>query len=482
MPVMSAVFTVRSSPDKDTVPGMIVPVILAGGAGTGLWPYSRALHPKPLLPLVGDRTLLERALDLALAVNAGSDSPPIVVAHEDHRFLVAEAVRDRGARLLIEPERRNTAMAIATVAAGLDPADVLVVLPADLIVDLEPFRDAIAVAVDEALAGSIAILAIPPRRASTAVGYAHLGEPSGHGGRVVRRFIEKPDAAHAEACVAAGDLWNAGIVVATAWSILSDLSSTFPEIAVCATNAAIGALADLDFVRLPASAYVQAPSLSFERAVLERSPRVVAVPIDARWADVGDWSALCELNPADDDGNVSRGDVVTLDAKRTYVHASERLVVALGVEDLIVVETADAVLVAAKSAVHRVADAVAALGDRSEASVHPRVARPWGAFEAIDRGPRFQVKRITVRPGASLSLQRHRRRAEHWVVVRGQARVTRGDTVLELSVDQSMYIPAGVAHRLENPGTDPLEIIEVQTGDYLGEDDIERLDDRYGRK
>lgn len=437
---------------------MIVATILAGGPGTGLWPYSRALHPKPVLPLVGDVPLLTRALDLA----AHAAEETLIVAHDDHRFLVGELCKGRGT-VLLEPVRRNTAFAVAVAAAGLSPDDVLVILPADLVVDLDGFSTAItdlARRLDRE--PGLGVLTVEPSEP--------LSKRFGavHGGRFYTR--DAP----------AGGRWHTGITIARVDTLRAAFVRHAPAVLQAAEAAAGASLRDLDFVRLDRAACERSPSLSFEAAVLANEP-LVEQRVDAAWQDVGTWEDLTALCPTDADGNALKGEVVALACKGTYVDARHGVVVTTGLEDTVVVVTKDAVLVSKKSAVHHVTDAVARLGEAEVTRTHPRVPRPWGAWERLDAGDRFQVKRITVAPGHALSLQKHSRRAEHWVVVRGRAHVTRGEETLVLHENESTYIPAGVLHRLENRDDQPLEVVEVQTGRYFGEDDIVRVDDRYGR-
>lgn len=437
---------------------MIVATILAGGPGTGLWPYSRALHPKPVLQLVGTVPLLSRALDLA----AHATEATLVVAHDEHRFVVGELCKGR-ATVVLEPVRRNTALPVAVAAAGLAPEDVLVILPADLVVDVDAFSQAItdlARRLDHE--PGLGVITIEPAEP--------LKRPFGavHGARFFTR--DAP----------AGARWHTGVSVVRVDTLRAALLRHAPAVLQAAEDATGGSSRDLDFVRLDALACARSPSLSFEEAVLAHEP-IVEQRVDCAWQDVGTWDDLTALTPSDSDGNALKGDVIAVACKGTYVDARHGVVVTAGLEDTVVVVTKDAVLVTRKDAVHHVSDAVAQLGDREEARSHPRVVRPWGAWERLDAGDRFQVKRITVAPGQALSLQKHAIRAEHWVVVRGRAHVVRGDETLVLRENESTYIPAGVVHRLENRDEEPLEVVEVQTGAYLGEDDIVRVDDRYGR-
>ncbi len=437
---------------------MIVATILAGGPGTGLWPYSRALHPKPVLPLVGTVPLLSRALDLA----AHAAEETLVVAHDEHRFVVGELCKGR-ATVVLEPIRRNTAFPVAVIAAGLAPEDILVVIPADLIVDVDVFSQAIADLARrlqrEPGMGVITIEASEPR--SRPFGAVHDARFYTH---------DAPEGAR----------WHTGVTVLRVDAMRAALLHHAPGVLLAAIDASATSKRDLDFVRLDAHACEPSPSTSLEEALLVHEP-VVEQRVDCAWQDVGTWDDLTALTPVDTEGNSLRGDVVAVACKGTYVDARHGVVVTVGLEDSVVVVTKDAVLVTRKSAVDQVADAVAQLGDREETQTHPRVTRPWGAWERLDAGERFQVKRLTVAPGHMLSLQTHALRSEHWVVVRGRAHIVRGEETLVLSENQSTYIPAGVVHRLENRDDEPLEVIEVQTGSYLGEDDIQRVDDRYGR-
>jgi mannose-1-phosphate guanylyltransferase/mannose-6-phosphate isomerase len=466
------------------------PVLLSGGSGTRLWPLSREMYPKQFLPLVGDDTMLQATWKRVAPLAA---LPPIVVANESHRFLAAEQLRVLAVpdpAILLEPVGRNTAPAIAAaalqaIAAGEDP--LLLVLPSDhVIADAEAFREAVAVASVAAEQGALVTFGIMPTIAETGFGYIQAEQPAhgvGDGVRKVLRFVEKPDAATAQAYLDAGGYyWNSGMFLFRASRYLEELARLRPDI-LAATRAAFDAATrDGDFIRLDADAFAACPADSIDYAVMERTDAAMVLPVDIGWNDVGSWSALWDVAARDDDGNAWRGDVIAVDSRNSYAHA-RRLVALVGVDDLIVVETDDAVLVAHKDHVQQVKDVVAQLksDQRSQAALHREVHRPWGSYDSVDAGDGFQVKRIKVKPGAQLSLQSHTRRAEHWVVVRGTARVTRNNEVFDLFANQSAYIPIGAKHRLENPGKQVLELIEVQSGDYLGEDDIVRYEDVYGR-
>lgn len=470
---------------------MIVPVVLSGGSGSRLWPLSRELHPKQFLPLAHERSLLQetvRRLD-----GVPDLAPPLVVCNEEHRFLVAEQLRQAErspAAIVLEPEGRNTAPAIALAAlqAVADHADpVLLVLPADHVIrDTEALRRAIICAAEAATNGDLVTFGVVPDAVETGYGYIRVSEAPGAPDRAydVAEFVEKPDYATAEGYVNSGQyLWNSGMFVFKAQRYLDELERQAPEIAAACRNAYARRSSDQDFVRPDAACFKASPSNSVDYAVMEKAVGVKVVPLVAGWNDVGAWSALWQIGSRNGDGNVTQGDVLCEDTRDSYIHASARLVATVGLRDCVVVETADAVLVAHKDCVQDVKKLVARLKEdgRSEALLHRRVYRPWGSYEGVDQAERFQVKRITVNPGSALSLQMHHHRAEHWIVVRGTARVTRGEEVFLLSENESTYIPLGVRHRLENPGKVALELIEVQSGAYLGEDDIVRFEDVYGR-
>jgi mannose-1-phosphate guanylyltransferase/mannose-6-phosphate isomerase len=468
-------------------------VLLSGGSGTRLWPLSREAYPKQFLPLAGEETMLQATWS-RVAPLAGAR--PIVVAGEEHRFLVAEQLRQAGApvpAIVLEPAGRNTAPAIAAAALqALQDADggdpLLLVLPSDHVVrDADAFRASVRAAMPAAEAGALVTFGIVPTAPETGFGYiqaeAGQAEAGATGVRKVLRFVEKPDAATAERYLAEGGYyWNSGMFLFRASRYLAELERFRPDILEGARAAFAGARRDGDFVRLDRDAFAATPAESIDYAVMERTDAAMVLPVDIGWNDVGSWAALWDVAERDADGNARHGDVIAVDSRNSYAYA-RRLVALVGLDDVVVVETDDAVLVARKDKVQQVKDVVARLKaeQRSQAALHREVHRPWGSYDSVDAGERFQVKRIKVKPGASLSLQSHTQRAEHWIVVSGTARVTRNNDVFELHANQSTYIPIGAKHRLENPGTDVLELIEVQSGDYLGEDDIVRYEDVYGR-
>jgi mannose-1-phosphate guanylyltransferase/mannose-1-phosphate guanylyltransferase/mannose-6-phosphate isomerase len=469
----------------------IHPVILSGGSGTRLWPLSRAALPKQLLPLASDKSLLqETVLRVGGLAAAGA---PLMVANAEHRFMIAEQMRTIGvtpAAIVLEPVGRNTAPAIAVAASMLaasDPEALMLVLPADhLIRDTAAFHDAIRRAAQAAATGRLVTFGIVARAPETGYGYIRRGDPLAgvDGAFAVSAFVEKPDTETARGYVTQGDyFWNSGMFLFRAGDFLAELDRLRPDILAPSRAALDAASRDLDFLRLDPAAFEACPAESVDYAVMEHTDRAAVVPADIGWNDIGAWSALWEVGEKDADGNVVRGDVMLEAATNNLVRAENRMVAALGVSDLVIVETADAVLVARRDQVQDVKKLVDRMKaeKRCEHMLHKQVFRPWGWYEGIDEGDRFQVKRIMVKPGEKLSLQMHHHRAEHWIVVSGTARVTRGDSVELLTENQSTYIPLGTTHRLENPGKIDLHMIEVQSGAYLGEDDIVRFEDVYRR-
>jgi len=474
---------------------MLVPVILSGGSGTRLWPLSRELYPKQLLPLIGDETMLQ---DTARRLRGLTDAGPVIVCNEHHRFMVAEQLRQvevAPAAIVLEPVGRNTAPAVAIAALtvlaaankeqGAAAEPVLLVMPADhLLKDVPAFHAAVRAGLQAARDGKLVTFGVVPTKPETGYGYIRRGSGAGPV-YPIAEFVEKPDAARAAKYVAAGDyLWNSGMFLFAARRYLEELKRLAPDMLAACEAALAGAKHDLDFTRLDAAAFARCPSDSIDYAVMEKTHDAVVVPLAAGWSDVGSWSALHESLAADVASNVTRGDVITEDSTGCYLYSTQRLVATVGLKDHVVVETKDAVLVAPKDRVQDVKNLVARLKKlgRSEPALHREVFRPWGSYDSVDAGARFQVKRLTVKPGATLSLQMHHHRAEHWIVVSGTARITCDDKVFLLSENESTYIPVGAKHRIENPGKVPLHIIEVQSGSYLGEDDIVRFEDRYGRQ
>ncbi|CAM4263012.1 mannose-1-phosphate guanylyltransferase [Comamonas aquatilis] len=470
---------------------LTIPVIMAGGTGTRLWPQSREQRPKQFLALApdGQGTMLQATMQ---RLNGLGLAEPLLICNEAHRFLAAEQLRaigHEGARILLEPAGRNTAPAIALAAlqatrGGSDA--VLLVLAADHVIpNATEFQRCIKLALPIAQAGKLVTCGVVPTHAETGYGYIEKGAPIGDsGGFAVNRFVEKPDVTTAQMYLSSGHfLWNSGMFVFKASRYLQELGRFAPEILRACQAAMDGAQEDLTFVRVGKAEFEACPSDSVDYAVMEKTADAVVVPLDAGWSDVGSWSALWDVSPKDAAGNVLRGDVLMHDSTGTYVHAGSRLVATVGVQDLVVVETKDAVMVAHRSQAQEVKKIVDRLkvSGRDEHHNHREVYRPWGVYDSIDNGTRYQVKRITVKPGAKLSVQKHHHRAEHWIVVSGTAQITNGDKTYLLTENQSTYIPVGQVHALENPGKIPLELIEVQSGSYLGEDDIVRFEDRYGR-
>ncbi len=471
--------TARITPDN------IISVVLCGGSGTRLWPLSRKALPKQFVPLINGKSLLQLTLERAARLS----TEQLIVASEDHRFLVQDCVDAAGIRasILLEPVARNTAAAMAAAALNAPPDALLLFLPADHhIPDSEAFAATIRSGVPAASAGSIVTFGVQPVFPSTAYGYIQQGlalEGQGEA-RAVQRFIEKPNAARAqELLLAGGHFWNAGIFLVQAGVLLAALDLHAPDILADCRLAVAAQTVDGAFRRLGAEAFAACRSDSIDYAVMERASNVVVLPFVAAWSDVGSWNAVAEMTEPDAQGNRIHGKGHAVNASNTFIHAPHRPVVALGTRDLLIIDTADAVLVAHVDHAEQVKTVVAQLEALGvpQAQHHRHVARPWGMYDSVDAGERFQVKRIVVKPGSSLSLQMHHHRAEHWIVVSGTAEVTNGDKVMLLTENQSTYIPLGQIHRLANPGKVPLEIIEVQSGSYLGEDDIVRLEDTYGR-
>lgn len=466
----------------------ITPVILCGGSGTRLWPLSRKSFPKQFVPLIDNKSLLQLTLERLAQVNSDCPSPEVIcVAAEDHRFLVAEAMqaaRVKG-QIILEPVARNTAPAMALAALQVAPQDLLLFCPSDHhIPDAQAFAAMVQQASHAARQGAIVTFGVVPSFPSTAYGYIEQGAASGDGSFGVARFIEKPNADKAQALTLQGNvLWNAGIFLAQACTLLEAMQQHAGDILQSCKQAMAQARQDQQFVRPEPEAFTACRADSIDYAVLERHTEVAVVPFAGAWSDVGSWNAVADLSPPDEQGNRIDGHGLAVQSQRTYIHAPHRVVVTLGTQDLLVIDTPDALLVAASSHAEQVKGVVAQLETRQnpEASLHRKVARPWGCYDSIDRGERFQVKRITVRPGAKLSLQKHHHRAEHWIVVSGTALVTKGNETFLLTENQSTYVPIGETHRLENPGKTDLEMIEVQSGSYLGEDDIVRFTDNYGR-
>jgi mannose-1-phosphate guanylyltransferase/mannose-6-phosphate isomerase len=471
---------------------MLLPVILSGGSGTRLWPLSRELYPKQLLPLISKGTMLQETLARVRGVdNVGE---PIVVCNESHRFLVAEQLREVGAHpqsILLEPMGRNTAPAVAVAAMAAVSNDsaanseaVLLVLPADHVIrDVKAFHAALSVGREAAQQGKLVTFGVVPDKPET--GYGYIKRAAGDGPAYpIAQFVEKPDLATATKYVQSKEyFWNSGMFMFRATAFLDELRALAPDIYEACAHAFTAAKRDLDFTRLPQKEFAACRSDSIDYAVMEKTQHGVVVPLDAGWSDVGSWSALHEAIPADDSGNVCLGDVLVEDTHGCYLQSTSRLVAAVGLKDHVVVETKDAVLVAPRDRVQDVKALVNQLKKqgRYESSVHREVFRPWGSYDSIDSGERFQVKRLVVKPGAEMSLQMHHHRAEHWIVVSGTARITRNDETFLLEENESTFIPLGATHRIANPGKIPLHIIEVQSGAYLGEDDIVRFEDRYGR-
>lgn len=469
---------------------MLHPVVLSGGSGSRLWPLSRQNQPKQFLSLIGDHSLYQETV--LRASKLPTAQPPVTVCSEDHRFMVGEQLQAVGIAnggILLEPVARSTAPAIALAALHVladDPDATLLVMPADhLIEDEAAFRTAVSAATGLAEEGWLVTFGITPDYAETGYGYILRGELLSERGYRVEQFVEKPDLPTAERYVSEGTYaWNSGMFLFRAQGYLDELALHAPAVFEAARAAYAAATSDLDFIRVDKQAFASSPSDSIDYAVMEKTDRAAVVPVSCGWSDIGSWSSLWSVAERDDDGNRHEGDVISIDTSGSLVRASERRMIAtIGVEDLVIIDTPDATLVARKDRVQDVktiVDHLKAAG-RQEHLFHRKVYRPWGSYDSIDVGDRFQVKRIVVKPGAALSLQKHHKRAEHWIVVSGVAEVTCDDRVFDLHENESTYIPLGSVHRLRNRGTEPVELIEVQSGHYLGEDDIVRLEDVYGR-
>ena len=470
----------------------IVPVVLAGGSGTRLWPLSRDLYPKQLIPLPKHETMLQSTLSRLAGLEGVA--APIVIGNEKTRFMTAEQLRVMGispAAIILEPVGRNTAPAVAVAALRTQvntPEALLLVLPADHYIEHPGrFREVLTRAVPHARKGRLITFGILPTTPETGYGYIRKGAPLSEAAEdafAIDRFVEKPDLATAETYLASGEyLWNSGMFLFRADIVLAELEAFAPDMVAACRKAVEAGVSDLDFFRLDREAFTLSPSDSIDYAVMEKTDRGAVIPLDAGWNDLGSWEALWQVGKKDENENVVKGDILIHDVKNSYLHGESRLVAAVGLSDHIVVETADAVLIAPRDRVQDVKKLVERLktAKRPESATHRTVYRPWGSSETIHAAARFDVKRLTVKPGARISLQKHFNRAEHWIIVNGSALVKKGEDQFLLKEDESTYIPAGMLHRLENPGKMDLELIEIRTGSYLGEDDIDRIEDDYGR-
>jgi len=476
---------------------MITPVVMAGGTGSRLWPLSRSMYPKQFLNIVGEQTMIQ---DTVTRLNNLDASSPVVICNNEHRFLVAEQFQqiNKNGSIILEPVGRNTAPAIALAAINAlelskNEDELLLVLAADHVIqDVKAFERAVLQAEELAKVGNLVTFGIVADSPETGYGYIKRGDEVFHNAQnpdqgqafEVERFVEKPDKEKAEKYIESGEYyWNSGMFLFKASRYLEELEKYFPEILECCKASLSRAKKDLDFLRVDEESFAKCPSESIDYAVMEKTTDAVVVPLAAGWSDIGSWSAILEVSATDENGNYIKADAILEDSRNCLVHGEERLISVLGLDDVIVVDTKDSLLVADKSKVQNVKKIVESLkaAGREEWKIHREVYRPWGKYDSIDNGSRYQVKRITVNPGAKLSVQMHHHRAEHWVVVSGTASVTNGDKTFLVSENESTYIPIGQIHALENPGKVPLELIEVQTGSYLGEDDIVRLEDNYGR-
>ena len=467
----------------------IVPVILSGGSGTRLWPLSRKQYPKQYLPLVGDNTMLQETILRLSGLDNLAD--PIIVCNADHRFLVAEQCQQidiKNPTILLEPVGRNTAPAIAAAAMqSLKDSDdsILLVLSADHVIqNIDAFHQAINIANQQTQNGKLVTFGIVPTDTNTGYGYIKSSEENSNGAYKVEEFVEKPDLKTAEFYLEQGNyLWNSGMFMFQAHTLINELKAHSPNIVKSVNHAVDNAKQDLDFIRLEKQAFESSPSDSIDYALMEKSNNVVVVPLDAQWNDVGTWSALYDIGKKDSQGNVIKGNVITQDTTNTYINADHHMVAVIGVDNLIIVDTPDATFIATQDNAQEVKSIVESLqaSGQYEATSHRKVYRPWGWYDSIESSEYFQVKRLHIKSGAKLSLQMHYKRSEHWVVVSGIAKVTNGEQIFTLTQGESTFIPLGVTHALENQTNEPLEIIEVQSGTYLGEDDIIRFEDMYGR-
>ena len=461
----------------------LIPVVMAGGSGTRLWPISRSKHPKQFLSLAGDATMLQETVKRLTGLDTSS---PTVICNEENRFFVAEQLRaiDKLGSILLEPVGRNTAPAIALAALNANSEDILLVLAADhVIADQAAFTNAVKSALPAAGEGQLVTFGIVPGEPHTGYGYIRRGAEVS-AGFAVDEFVEKPDLETAKTYLDSGEYyWNSGMFLFKAGRYLEELAKFRPDILEACEKAMASIQPDLDFIRIDAEAFKACPDDSIDYAVMEKTESAVVVPMDAGWNDIGSWSSLWDVSDKDVDGNATTGEAISIDTTNSYIRSEERLAVTIGVDNLVVVDTKDALMVATKDRVQDVKQVVQRLKEdgRSEFEFHREVYRPWGKYDSIDHGERYQVKRITVKPGAKLSVQMHHHRAEHWIVVSGTAKVTKGEETFLLAENESTYIPVGVVHALENPGKVELELIEVQSGSYLGEDDIVRFEDLYGR-